>query len=497
MSFEFRDFTTVQERSCNLGTVSLPGSRPRVASSFPRNRNPQGGSPLANETANNWMIAMRLAFPFVFCATLLPAAANAQAGAGSSEAAAEEDRGRKGVEIVGHVLKPIPLEWSEERMAELALPPGFAIDVFARDVGNARMMRAADDGTLYVTRRREGDVLMLRDTDGDGRADQRQVAAQREQMHGIELVGDMTYLVTVNEVLRAPRMADGTFGELEVLIDDLPAGGQHPNRMVVAGPDGQLYISVGSTCNACAETNEENATIVTMAPDGNGRRVFASGLRNTIGYGFEPSTGELYGFDHGIDWLGDNEQHEEFNRIAEGARYGWPYIYALSRFNPQDTPPDGQSFSEYATGSVEPIGLHTPHAAPMQMSFYTGAAFPEQFRGDAFVAMRGSWNRQPPSGFEVMRVDFQNGKPMAIEPFLTGFLVESSDSPTGWAQMGRLAGLAQGPDGALYLSDDENGIIYRITYKGDAAPSRPQPKVTNGEADALNLGMVGPSTSRE
>ena len=157
----------------------------------------------------------------------------------------------------------------------------------------------------------------------------------------------------------------------------------------------------------------------------------------------------------------------------------------------------GQMTSGARAGSVEPIGLHTPHAAPMQMSFYTGAAFPEQFRGDAFVAMRGSWNRQPPSGFEVMRVDFQNGKPMAIEPFLTGFLVESSDSPTGWAQMGRLAGLAQGPDGALYLSDDENGIIYRITYKGDAAPSRPQPKVTNGEADALNLGMVGPSTSRE
>lgn len=437
---------------------------------------------------------MRLTSLCVLSAALIPSAVTAQAGAGSSDAAAEEDRGRKGVEIVGHVLKPIPLEWSEARMAELALPPGFAINVFARDVGNARMMRMADDGTLYVTRRKEGDVLMLRDTDSDGLADVREVVTQREQMHGIELADDEAYLITVNEVLRAPRLADGRFGEPEILIDDLPEGGQHPNRMVIAGPDGQLYISVGSTCNACAETNDENATIVTMAPDGSGRRVFASGLRNTIGYGFEPSTGQLYGFDHGIDWLGDNEQHEEFNRIEDGSRYGWPYIYAMSRFNPQDTPPGGQSFSEYAAGSVEPIGLHTPHAAPMQMAFYTGEAFPEEFRGDAFIAMRGSWNREPPSGFEVMRVDFQDGQPAAIEPFLTGFLKENSDSPTGWGQMGRLAGMAQGPDGALYLSDDENGIIYRITYEGGAAPARSLPEITNGEAEALNLGMVGMSS---
>jgi glucose/arabinose dehydrogenase len=226
-----------------------------------------------------------------------------------------------------------------------------------------------------------------------------------------------------------------------------------------------------------------------MAPDGTERAVFASGLRNTIGYGFEPMTGQLYGFDHGIDWLGDNEQHEEFNRIEEGARYGWPYVYALSRFNPQDTPPDS-SFSEYAEGSVEPIGLHVPHAAPMQMAFYTGDAFPEDYDGDAFVAFRGSWNRQPPSGYEVMRVDFENGVPVDMKPFLTGFLMQDDESPTGWGNMGRLAGLAQGPDGALYLSDDTGGVIYRIHYMGDAAADRPEPHFTNADAESLNLGLV-------
>lgn len=212
-------------------------------------------------------------------------------------------------------------------------------------------------------------------------------------------------------------------------------------------------------------------------------------MRNTIGCGFEPSAGQLYGIDHGIDWLGDNEQHEEFNRIEKDARYGWPYVYAMSRFNPQDTPPD-MSFSEYAEGSKEPIGLHVPHAAPMQMAFYTGDAFPEEYRGDAFVAFRGSWNRQPPSGYEVMRVDFEDGEPVAMEPFLTGFLMEDEASPTGWGNMGRLAGLAQGPDGALYLSDDTGGMFYRIHYEGDAAAERPEPVFTNADDASLDIGLV-------
>ena len=430
-----------------------------------------------------------LAFPLAAASAIISSAAFAQAGAGSSDPAAEEDRGREGVEITGHVLKPVPLGWSAERMEQLALPPGFAINVFARDLQNARMMQVAYDGTLYLTRRAQVDVMMLRDTDSDGMADQQQVVAEKDGMHGIEIVGDTVYLITVNDLFRTQRNPDGTLGELEMIATDFPEGGQHPNRMVVMGPDNRLYVSVGSTCNACAETNEENATIVSLNPDGSDRRVWASGLRNTIGYGFEPTTGQAYGFDHGIDWLGDDEQHEEFNRLTEGARYGWPYVYALSRFNPQDTPPD-QSFSEYAAGSVEPIGLHTPHSAPMQMAFDVAQRLPGEYRGDAFVALRGSWNRQPPSGYEVLRVDFENGQPVGMEPFLSGFLMEDAESPTGWGQMGRLAGLAQGPDGALYLSDDENGIIYRITYAGESAPERPAPQITNGDDGDLELGLV-------
>src|SRR5690606_1013567 len=127
------------------------------------------------------------------------------------------------------------------------------------------------------------------------------------------------------------------------------------NRTIVVGPDDMLYVSVGSTCNACSEPNPENATILSIAPDGSSRTIFASGLRNTIGFGFEPESGELYGMDHGIDWLGDNEQHEELNLLVKGAKYGWPYVYADDRFNPQDEPPPGISMEEWAERSEAPV----------------------------------------------------------------------------------------------------------------------------------------------
>ena len=411
-------------------------------------------------------------------------------------AASAQPRGSVGeysdATIEGSVLEPRPIEVADdaEQAARLGVPEGFEVTVFARDLVNPRMLAFSPDGTLYATRRSVGDVVMLPDADGDGKAEAARRVASRAGLHGIVFDGGKVFLATVNDVYVADVAEDGSFGPLRRIIDDLPDGGQHPNRTLGIGPDGMLYVSAGSTCNACAETNPESATILRAKPDGSGRAIFASGLRNTIGFDWD-SSGALWGLDHGIDWLGDDEQVEELNHIEQGKRYGWPYVYGMGAFNPQDNPPPGLTLEKWAGMSTAPRLGYTPHSAPMQMAFYDGSQFPAEYRGDAFVAMRGSWNRRPPSGYEVAHVDFEQGQPVAITPFLTGFLRHGED---GYGFLGRLAGLAVGPDGALYVGDDFNGVIYRVAYTGPAetaslaAPApeppahRPSPPPSSGIA---------------
>jgi len=387
------------------------------------------------------------------------------------------------VTVVGHVLEPRQLP-VEKGLLGIALHWGFEMNVFAKDLVNPRMMAVAEGGTVYVTRRSVGDVLMLQDQNGDGVADVQKVVARRPDMHGITIDGKTMYLVTVNSVYRTTIQTDGTLAPLEQLVDDLPDAGQHPNRTLAVGPDGMLYVSVGSTCNACAESNPESATILQMKPDGSSRTIFASGLRNTIGFAFKPQTGELYGMDHGIDWLGDNEQYEELNHIVKGKQYGWPYVYGASHFNPQDEPPGNITMKEWAARSEEPVGYYTPHAAPMQMLFYTGKQFPEEYQGDAFVAMRGSWNRKPPSGYEITRIRFSGGKPASFEVFAQGFLMHLDDK---WVHQGRLSGLAQTKDGALLVSDDTNGVIYRIAYTQNGRQGWPVGEPTNSAGTQIKV----------
>lgn len=381
------------------------------------------------------------------------------------------------VTIVGHVLEPKQLP-VDKGVIGVALHWGFEMNVFAKDLVNPRMLAVAQDGTVYVTRRSVGDVVMLRDSNGDGVADVQKVVARRPDMHGIAIDGDIMYLATVNNIYRTTIQEGGELAPLQLLVDDLPDAGQHPNRTLTVGPDGMLYVSVGSTCNACAESSPESAAMLQMKPDGSSRTIFASGLRNTIGFAFEPDSGELYGMDHGIDWLGDNVQYEELNHLQQGKQYGWPYIYDDGKFNPQDEPPGDISLQEWAERSEEPVGFYTPHAAPMQMMFYTGTQFPKEYQGDAFVAMRGSWNRKPPSGYEITRIRFDGGKPVAFEAFAQGFLRRQGDK---WIHQGRLAGLAQSRDGALLVADDTNGVIYRIAYTSKGRQGWTVGEPTNSE----------------
>jgi Raf kinase inhibitor-like YbhB/YbcL family protein len=313
-------------------------------------------------------------------------------------------------------------------------------------------------------------VLLLKDSNEDGVLDEApRVVTHRPNVHGLAIGDGQLYMATATEVFRGPINPDGSLGAVERIIKDLPDGGQHPNRTMAFGPDGMLYISVGSSCNACNETNPEHAALLRSTPDGKSRTIFASGLRNTIGFAWDPKTGELWGMDHGIDFLGDDVQPEELNHIVKGKQYGWPHIWGKDGQNPQSTPP-GEITKTQWTQMSEPMTLgYTAHAAPMQMVFYTGSQFPADYRGDAFVTMRGSWNRKPASGYEVVRVRFRNGQPTAFEPFLSGFLVDE-----GQKHVARPVGLAITRSGALLVGDDANGTLYRVSYSG-GTPAAAQP----------------------
>ena len=379
-----------------------------------------------------------------------------------------EDPKAANVTVLGHIVEPKKVPADDDNLARLKLPAGFKIAKWTESVKHPRMIAVTADGTVYVTSRDEGQCVMLKDADAEPR-----VVAEKPNLHGIAVSpdGKTMYLTTIKEIYRADIKPDGTLGELREVLRDLPDAGQHPNRTIAFGPDGKLYVSVGSTANAADEKNPENATILVADPETGERHIFAGGLRNTIGFGWHPATKEMYGADHGIDWLGDDEEPEEFNHIEQGKFYGWPWVYADGRFNPQDDPPEGQTMEQIAARSVEPELIYTAHSAPLQMAFYTGSMFPAEYKNDAFVAMRGSWNRKPPSGYEVVRVHFnEGGKPVSMTPFLTGFLIE--DGPESWSQFARLAGLAQMPDGSLLLGDDTNGVIYRITYDAGTTAAR-------------------------
>ncbi len=331
-------------------------------------------------------------------------------------------------------------------------------------------MAVAPDGAIYVSRRSEADIIRLTDSNRDGRADgPPMVIVNRPGLHGLTVHNGMLYFMTAREVFRAPLRPDGGIGVVETLIDDLPDAGQHLNRTLAVGPDNMLYISAGSTCNACDESSQENATLIRASLDGKSRRIWASGLRNTIGFGWHPRTGELWGWDQGIDWLGNDLQREEVNRLEAGKRYGWPYVFEDGKLNPQDEPPGGITGARWAAASTNPVLMHVAHSAGMQMAFHPGGGFGPDVGGDAFVALRGSWNRKPASGYELVRIRFDaNGQATRIEPFVSGFM-----SRDGTGHYGRPCGVAVMRDGSILLSDDANGVIYRITYDGTTGQAAP------------------------
>ncbi len=337
------------------------------------------------------------------------------------------------------------------------LPPGFRIEIFASGLGPARFMTWSPRGDLLVSIMRQGKVLALPDRDGDGQADRAvTVADELELPHGLAFHQGFLYVAEVGRVIRyrydAQQMK--TLGPAQVIVPSIPNGPGHVTRTIVFGPDGRLYLSTGSSCNVCVEQDPRRAAIVRYNPDGSGEEIFATGLRNAVGILWHPESRQLWATVNGRDWLGDDLPPDTVTLVREGGFYGWPYCYANHGKVVLD-PEYGQA--ERCRQMTLPTVAIQAHSAPLGLAFYTGQQFPAEYRGNLFVALHGSWNRSVPTGYKVVRIKLNAGQAPKVEDFATGWL-------QGTRAWGRPVGLLMAPDGSLFLSDDRQGIIYRIRY---------------------------------
>lgn len=355
--------------------------------------------------------------------------------------------------------------------AMLRVPDGFVVQRFADELPNARWLAETPDGRVLLARSRDNRIIVLEDADGDGVAERRAPFAddanELDLPFGMAFAAGHFYVGNQDEVRRYP-WRDGQArieGEGE-RITELPGGGyhQHWTRNVLVAPDGErLFVSVGSESNADIEP-EPRATIQVMALDGSARRTFASGLRNPVGLDFHPQTGALYATVNERDELGDDLVPDFFTRVEEGAFYGWPYAYlAPGNLDPRHVEGGESVRPDLAARTATPDVLLAAHSAALGLAFYDGDAFPERYRGGAFLAFRGSWNRSSGTGYKLVFVPFEGGRPAGgYEDFVTGFLIDPS-VPRTW---GRPVGVLARRDGSLLFTDETGGRIYRVSYVG-------------------------------
>jgi len=338
----------------------------------------------------------------------------------------------------------------------ITVPPDFTISIFAQGLVGPRMMAIGPDGSLYVAERGAGRILRLPDQDRDGKTDNIQVVA-KDLFAPSSLAFYKDGSLFVGETTRIFRLSlpdeQGIFQKHEVVIDGLPEGG-HTTRTVLFSPDWlNLFVSIGSSCNACSETDPHRATIMRYRPDGNGGWVFASGLRNAVGITFRPGTDQLWATNNSRDLLGDDLPPDTIQVVHQGQDFGWPHCHAGRIADPNL----GSAAS--CKGVSPPAVYLQAHSAPLGLTFYSGSQFPSEYQGNLFVALHGSWNRTIPTGYKVVRIPFIDGRPGPIQDFAVGWL----RSGQAW---GRPVDVINSIDGSLLVSDDEGGIIYRIAYTG-------------------------------
>ncbi|MCH7586848.1 MAG: sorbosone dehydrogenase family protein [Chloroflexi bacterium] len=337
--------------------------------------------------------------------------------------------------------------------ATVFLPDGFKINVFAEGLNGPRFIHFDPQGRLFVAERGADQVVILVDEDGDGVADTKKIfAAGLNSPHSLVFHSGAWYVGLPNGIVRLiDQDGDDVVDERVTVIGNYPTNG-HNTRTVEFLPDGRMVVSVGSSCNVCEEDDPRRASVLIY--DNDGERIFASGLRNAVGLAIHPQTGQLWATNNGRDLMGDNLPPDNIYLIREGANYGWPSCHSGVIEDPKFGTPGACEGVELAVVDLQ------AHSAPLGLVFYTGDTFPEEYWGDLFIAYHGSWNRSIPTGYKVVRLPFDGTQAGAeVVDFASGWLEEGYEKVTG-----RPVGLAVGRDGALYISDDEGGFIYRIQY---------------------------------
>ncbi len=336
------------------------------------------------------------------------------------------------------------------------LPDGFSTNVYASGLHTPRFMAFGPDGTLFVADEGSGTVRALPDPQHTGKAARDLVVASNlDTPSSLAFDGNTLYIGETTKVRKLTLDANYHVTSNQVIIADLPADGNHFTRTVLIGPDKKLYVSIGSSCNVCLESDPHRAAVWVYNLDGSGGRLYAHGLRNAVGLAVNPWNGQIWATNNGRDLLGDDTPPETVYALQDGGNYGWPKCHAGDIVDPE------YGKAGDCNGVVQPLVKMQAHSAPLGLAFYNASQFPGAYHG-LYVAFHGSWNRSTPTGYKVVFIplDDKGNVSGPVRDFATGWLVLNSHA------IGRPVGVTAGPDGALYVSDDKAGLIYRITYTG-------------------------------
>jgi glucose/arabinose dehydrogenase len=344
--------------------------------------------------------------------------------------------------------------------ARLTMPAGFDIKYFATGLAGVRFMAIAPDSSVYASLPGAGEVVRLTDANGDGIADRMVVAVSGlDRPHGLAFHGGYLYIAWTSGVSRVQLKADGTANGAPTQIASFSGGGNHWTRSIVFGADSGMYIAIGSTCNLCVETAPERASVMRYDADGSNGRRFAFGLRNAVGIQVNPATSAIWVSQNERDELPPDHENlppEEINILQDGGDYGWPYCYTL---NAAPVPNPEYNDAARCAGTIPAALEMQAHSAPLGMTFLANATmFPADWRGDLLLAFHGSWDRSVPTGAKVVRVHVVNGKPTSYEDFISGWQTASG------SRWGRPVDVTVAADGSVLISDDQAGVIYRVTH---------------------------------